>query len=399
MTLKPTTRTPTTHPAVPTAKVVETLGRVPPPWPTWINVENTLRCNLECIWCAQHLVGSTRSGVDMPLALFDRIVDQVLPRVSRLSFSVAGEPTIAPHFLDFLDRVNTLDITTELVTNATALHRPGLLDRLLPRLGLLIASLDGARPETVERIRAGARHARILENLQRFQRARLARPAGSRPEFMLAMTLSTANIDELPDLVDLASRLGADRVACCWLEVLDPSLLGLSLHAVPDRVEERLAAARAMAVRRGVGLDLPGEPPLSPRQDPGAAARRVLSSLRGGARRRSALRAALARAAVRAWELRSGLGARCSFLWGRAYLHAGGAVSPCCVQGRPYVGNLHERSFEAIWTGPEMTALRVGMFDGAPHAACTRCSQGQGPVPAPTDAWTAPARNPSDGQR
>lgn len=387
-----------TPPARTPTAIQAALDRVPPPWPTWINVENTLRCNLECIWCAQHLVGSTRSGVDMALPLFERIVNEVLPRASRVSFSVAGEPTIAPHFLEFLERVNTLDVTTELVTNATALHRPGLLERLLPRLGLLIASVDGARPETVERIRAGARHVRILENLQRFQQARRARPAGSRPEFVLAMTLSTANIDELPEVVDLAWRLGADRVACCWLEVHDPSLLGLSLHAAPGRVEERLTAARTTARRRGIGLELPGEPPVCRVEGPGAATRRVLSSLGDRARRRSALRAALSRAAIRAWEVRTGLGARCSFLWGRAYLHAGGAVSPCCVQGRPYVGNLNEQSFEAIWTGPAMTALRLGMFDGAPHSACTRCSQGQGPMPAPRESWTAPVRNPSDGQ-
>lgn len=372
---------------------VHALHQHPPPWPGWVNVENTLRCNLDCIWCVQALVGSTKSGVDMPLALFDRIVDEVLPHVSRLSFSVAGEPTIAPHFLEFLDRVNTLDLTTELVTNATALHRPGLLDRLLPRLGLLIASLDGARAPTVERIRAGAQYSRILENLERFQAARIARPSATRPEFLIAMTLSTANIAELPEVVALAARLGADRVVCSWLQVHDPMLLDLSLHAVPGQVEARFAEARALARRLGLGLDLPAEPPAVPL---GLAARRMLGHLGDRSRRRSALRAALQRARVRAWELRSGLEARCSFLWGRVYLHADGHVSPCCVQGRPYVGNLGERSFQAIWTGPEMTALRAGMFDGNPHAACARCSQGQGPNPAPVEAWTEPVQNPLD---
>lgn len=380
-------------PPMPTAEARSRLERAPLPWPSWVNVENTLRCNLDCGWCAQALSGSTRSGVDMPLALFERVVNEVLPRLSRLSFSVAGEPTIAPLFLDFLDRVNTLDLATELVTNATALHRPGLLERLLPRLSVLLASIDGARPATVERLRAGARYARIIENLERFAAARAARPATSRPEFRLAVTLSSANIDELPEVVELASRLGADRVACNWLEVHDAALLPLSLHAVPGRVEQRLAETRARARALGVGLELPAEPPSIPMV---VALRRAVSSVGDPARRQSALRRALQHARVRAWEVRSGLGARCSFLWGRAYLHASGDVSPCCVQGRPYVGNLHQRSFGAIWSGPEMTALRIGMYDGNPHAACTACSQGQGPVPAPTTAWTAPVRNPLD---
>ncbi len=108
------------------------------------------------------------------------------------------------------------------------------------------------------------------------------------------------------------------------------------------------------------------------------------------ARRRAALRSALHHARVRAWEARSGLAARCRFLWGRAYLHADGRVSPCCVQGRPWVGSLHESSFHSIWTGPAMTALRAGMYDGQPHAACARCAQGEGPSPPPREAWTAP---------
>ena len=369
---------------------VDTLQRVPPPWPSWVNIENTLRCNLDCIWCAQALVGSTKSGVDMPLSLFDRIANEVLPRVARLSFSVAGEPTIAPLFLDFLDRVNQLSLTTELVTNATALHRPGLMERLLPRLGVLIASIDGARPATVERIRANAKHGRIMENLARFQSERV-RLGGSRPEFLLAVTLSTANIDELAEVVEVASRLGADAVVCSWLQVLDPALLDLSLHLHPGRVEGSFAEAKATARRRGIGLELPTEPPFTPAA---LSIRRGVSLL--GGRRRSALRSAFQRARVRAWELRSGLNARCSFLWGRAYLHADGHVSPCCVQGRPYVGDLMSQTFAEVWTGPAMTALRAGMFDGHPHAACTRCTQGQGPTPAPAEAWTAPERNPLD---
>ncbi len=375
-----------------TRTVTATLQRVPPPWPSWVNVENTLRCNLDCIWCAQALVGSTKSGVDMPLPLFERIAAEVLPRVSRLSFSVAGEPTIAPQFLEFLDLVNQLDLTTELVTNATALHRPGLLPRLLPRLGLLIASIDGARPATVEHIRAGAKFARIVENLERFDAARRAIPA--RPEFLVAMTLSAVNVDELPEVVDLAAKLGADRVVCSWLQVMDPSLLDLSLHAAPARIERTFGLARARSRHRRIGLELPDEPPLIP---VGLGARRAFEVF-APRRRRAALRAALQRAGVLAWETRSGLGARCSFLWRRAYLHADGQVSPCCVQGRPYVGSLLDRSFAEIWIGPEMTALRAGMFDGHPHSACTRCSQGQGPNPAPIEAWTSPVRNPLDAR-
>ncbi len=365
----------------------------PPPWPSWVNVENTLRCNLDCIWCAQALVGSTRSGVDMPLPLFHRIAAEVLPRVSRLSFSVAGEPTIAPHFLDFLDVVNELDLTTELVTNGTALHRPGLLERLLPRLALMIVSIDGARAGTVERIRVGARFERLLANLGDFDAARRAKPVTARPELALAVTLSTANVAELPEVVALAAKVGAARVLGSWLQVLDPSLLDLSLHHRPMDVARFTGEARAAARRLGVGLELPDGPPEAP---PEAFARRALGLVGTRSRRRAALRGALQRARVRAWELRSGLEARCSYLWGRAYLHADGHVSPCCVQGRPYVGDLNDASFAEIWTGPAMTALRAGMFDGHPHEACTRCSVGQGPAAASAETWVSPRRNLRD---
>jgi MoaA/NifB/PqqE/SkfB family radical SAM enzyme len=330
----------------------------------------------------------------MPLPLFQRIATEVLPRVSRMSFSVAGEATLAPRFLDFLDLVNALPLETELVTNGTLLHREGLLPRLLPRLALLIASLDGARATTVERLRAGARYDKVMQNLGLFQAARVTLPSRRRPQFQVAVTLSTANIDELPAVVELAARLGADGVVASWLQVVEPGLSHLSLHHAPGAVATRFAEARTAARAQRLGLVLPEGEPVAPPGGVGALAGRLADPFR----RRALLARALQRGRVRAWELRSGLSANCTFLWGKVYLHADGRVSPCCVQGRPYVGSLYDRSFAEIWTGPKMTALRAGLHDGAPHAACARCSQGQGPTPAPKEAFTAPVREADDAR-
>jgi MoaA/NifB/PqqE/SkfB family radical SAM enzyme len=84
-----------------------------------------------------------------------------------------------------------------------------LIDAGLDRLWV---SLDGARPESYADVRLGATLSRVLDNVARLQHMR---PGGHfpRPEIGIAFVAMTRNVADLPEILNLARRLRAKRVA------------------------------------------------------------------------------------------------------------------------------------------------------------------------------------------
>ncbi|HYC76591.1 MAG TPA: SPASM domain-containing protein [Planctomycetota bacterium] len=64
----------------------------------------------------------------------------------------------------------------------------------------------------------------------------------------------------------------------------------------------------------------------------------------------------------------------CKFLWNELFIGVSGDVTPCCTQGRPVVGNLHETPIEKIWNGPMMTEMRRRLLEGDPVDCCRDCN-------------------------
>ena len=67
--------------------------------PTYLNIETTRRCNLNCIMCPFHSSPEARRkwGVasgDMDLTMFKVIADEVFPTLQTCALSVTGEFTL-----------------------------------------------------------------------------------------------------------------------------------------------------------------------------------------------------------------------------------------------------------------------------------------------------------------
>lgn len=145
------------------------------PWPLRMEFALSNTCNLQCVMCSGEFssaIRARREGLP-PLAspYDDDFVEQLrpfLPRLRQARF-LGGEP--------FLGEVNfriwELMVETgsgaecNVTTNGTVWtpRMEAVLEALPFSVGV---SIDGVRPETVEAVRAGASHARIMEHLGRF---------------------------------------------------------------------------------------------------------------------------------------------------------------------------------------------------------------------------------------
>ncbi len=375
------------------------------PYPYWINIENTLRCNLRCPMCMQYIDGTTVTGQHMPFEIYQSIADQLFPHVQRVCWSVAGEPTLAPDFEKFLDVVNKYPIKTEIVTNATLLHRGNVLPKLLETLDLFQVSLDGATRETYERVRVGGKWDKTIENLRAFNAARGRLPANRRPRFYLIFVLMEFNVHELPLFVDLAKALGADRVESNHMMVFSPELDFQSLLHAKARANHFFDAARARAADLRIGITLPPNYDLTDEEkeapiglpdtpksldlsvDPPDDSRpnqlqkftsRLISKVVKPKRSETTCTHEVMEqqrlAGIQIWERSTGLANTCDYLWGKAYFSAGGDVAPCCMPGRPQVGSIVKNTFDEIWNGEALNLMRAHLSTNHPYHCCAHCS-------------------------
>jgi radical SAM protein with 4Fe4S-binding SPASM domain len=64
----------------------------------------------------------------------------------------------------------------------------------------------------------------------------------------------------------------------------------------------------------------------------------------------------------------------CKFLWNELFVNVSGDVAPCCIQGRPVVGNVHKESLAEIWNNEPMREMRERLLVGDPIPCCKDCN-------------------------
>lgn len=365
----------------------------PVPLPVHVNIETSLLCNLSCIMCAPHLTGSTQKRDLVSDALLERIEDQVLPEAAFVALTVAGEPFADktwPRYLALAKRTGTRLVVH---CNGTLLPKEDDLERLLKHTQVLEFSVDAVERDTFASIRGQDALPRILDNIRRAVAVRDRLPKRQRPRLGVTMVLMKRNIAQLPAMVDMAADLGLDSVGAVHLTVFADHLDGESLRHRPAVADAAFALARQRAAAAHVTLNLPPDMDGTlHRTSPTRARIDHARGILGKAGRRWAQRVwrvAKNRLAVSRWSQRAGGKVGCNYLMHRAYVSVGGDVTPCCMPGRPVVGNLLNQDFDTIWNGPIYTAMRRGMLDGRPFDCCAHCSVNRDEGYVPFDERTA----------
>lgn len=180
---------------------------------TKLYVEITTACNLDCKMCVRHAWNDIHGT--MPRETFARLIEQVraLPSPPTIHFGGFGEPLVHPYFLEFVKMAKAAGARVEVTTNGTLLTRivaSALIDLELDRL---VVSVDGATAEHYDEIRVGSSYGVVVDNLRALWRLKMRRAGRtSRPEVGLAFVAMRSNIEDLPHLAQLATRVGAADV-------------------------------------------------------------------------------------------------------------------------------------------------------------------------------------------
>ncbi|MEA2719219.1 MAG: hypothetical protein QOJ39_1083 [Candidatus Eremiobacteraeota bacterium] len=317
--------------------------------PRFVQIEPVGECNLRCRMCPVRYRDVTNAY--MAWDDFTRIVDD-LPALAELHLQGLGEPLLHPRFFDMVEYAVARGVAVSVNTNLTLLTQAKAERAATCGLEAIYVSVDGATPETYERIRVDARFDRLERNMLRLLEA-LARH-GSATRVQVTAVAMRENLDELADLVALTARWGLDTLSVQHLchdfgestlpaqyapmraFVADQTLVDLDA----TRVAHAFDAARTAAREHGVSLRLPRVTPVA--HEPGTPGR-----------------------------------SRCDWPWRGPYVAYDGTAMPCCMVATPdraSLGNMVAEGVDAIWNGAAYQDFRARLDSDDPPEICKSCS-------------------------
>ena len=196
------------------AAIVRERRTILPYGPARVILSHDRSCNLSCPSCRRHLIVVDKAKQDELNHFAEHIVLPLLRNARLVKITGSGDPFGSAHFRHVLKRLNRRefpDLLLEIQTNGQLLDRRAWADLELEGMVESVwISIDAARPATYERLRRGGSFHRLIRNLEFV--AGLRREGRIR-SFQLDAVVQAANLDELPEIVDLGLRLGADRVS------------------------------------------------------------------------------------------------------------------------------------------------------------------------------------------
>jgi len=328
------------------------IAALPKPHSLLVRMDITNKCNLDCVQCtlAMNRNALGESPADMPLEVFARIADQLFPYAELVQLSCEAEPTMHQRFLEILGILGQHRATAfAMTTNGTRLPERTLRAIFDCNLGGLIISIDGATPQTFQKIRKKGHFDRVVEAIQRVNqiKAELGRGRDDYPLLMINYTLMRSTLDELPAMVDLCIEWKVHRLTLQHLYALE--LTGLHAESLIHEQARSDAIVRQCKARcEGHGI-LTTFPVLF---DPEPVPELPVFE-------HPASEPALF----------------CYAPWRMMRIKWNGEVHPCDLWGQGGIGDFRTDSFEQIWTAPDYESLRWDHVRRLPtHPKCKSCT-------------------------
>jgi len=172
-------------------------------------VETTAKCNLYCPMCPRETHKQPKA--DMSAPVFERLVREAGATSEHMMLIGLGEPFLDPRIFERIEFCHRHSISTLLSTNGTFLDEKNAARILDSPLEQITLSFDGARKETFEFYRKGAKFEKVRDNFVRF--ARMKHQRGSRLQVVVQMVRMEGNAGEVDDFVSFWSAIpGVDQV-------------------------------------------------------------------------------------------------------------------------------------------------------------------------------------------
>lgn len=188
--------------------------------PTSIALEPTTSCNLRCPECPSGLRSFSRPTGMLQQETFEKVMDELAPRLSYLIFYFQGEPYLNPKFLEQVAYANQKGIYTATSTNAHFLSDKVAEATVRSGLDRLIISIDGTTQETYEQYRKGGSLEKVISGTEKIV-AWKKKLKSSTPHIIFQFLVVKPNEHQLDEVKALAKTLEVNEVAFKTAQIYD----------------------------------------------------------------------------------------------------------------------------------------------------------------------------------
>ncbi|MBI4807311.1 MAG: radical SAM protein [Desulfovibrio sp.] len=303
-------------------------------FPEFITVMPLVKCNYNCIMCAESERDSDKELSELALSR----LEPILP-FARTLFITGGEPLMYSHLERMLQSGAKAGCNLWMVSNGSLLterKREMLLDAGLSQIKI---SLDAATPKTYKKIRGG-NFFKVLSNIGALSELKLKHGV-QLPSIQLGFVAMRSNIAELGKLAVIAGNLGVDSIYVSTCTIHHEHMLEESLYFHQEYADHHMLKAIEMARSAGVYLE---RPPLF-----SELAAKSLESLH-----------------------QDRTGNMCREPWKTIFIRYDGSVNLCCGGGGS-CGNLNDSTFFEVWNHPARVKARERVNTPDPLPACKAC--------------------------
>ena len=226
--------------------------------PIYMDFNTLNRCNVSCTMCPPAIrfdsLGAKRDPYyRLTLDEYRKVTANV--RISTAHFVGAyAEPLLNKEIFALVTHAKGNGAFTAITTNAMALSREFGEKLLAAGLDMLTISLHGATAETAERIMLKSNFSKIIANIETFV-GLMKEQDRTRPEIYFNYVAQRDNARDMPDFIDLASRLGVRFVNIIHLIDGDAAVdKSQNLVDDPGLLVPNVLEAQERARRSGVNL-------------------------------------------------------------------------------------------------------------------------------------------------
>lgn len=291
--------------------------------PISISIEPTTSCNLRCPECPSGLRSFTRPTGMLNMTSFQQIINQLWSTLSYLTFYFQGEPYLHPLFLDMISYASQRGIYTATSTNAHYLNNDVARKTVESGLDRLIISIDGTSQETYESYRIGGQLHKVIagtENILSWRK----RLKSKTPYIIFQFLVVKPNEHQIPEIYELANKLGVDRVVLKTAQVYDYQN-GSALIPIQEKYSRYKKNANGL------------------------------------------------------YSLKNELLNHCWKMWHSCVITWDGKVVPCCFDKDAHfvLGDLNRNSFQEIWFGEKYNHFRNSLLRSRNEIEiCKNCTEG-----------------------
>ena len=172
-------------------------------------VETTAKCNLYCPMCPRETHKQPKA--DMTDGVFERLVRESGDTAEHMMLIGLGEPFMDPHIFQRIEFCHRHSVSSLLSTNGTFLDEAVSARVLDSPLEQITLSFDGAKKETFEFYRKGAKFEKVRDNFVRF--ARMKHQRRSRLQVVVQMVKMEGNAGEVDDFIAFWRAIpGVDQI-------------------------------------------------------------------------------------------------------------------------------------------------------------------------------------------